>query len=118
MSTDITTNPVTSAFVVQPVFHQAVEARRPIATATQSSPKRESFFDSQAIKHQVEQLNELVRAMNHRLSFSIDHKTNDIIVKVIDANTDKVIRELPPAELEKLHESIKEAVGLLIDKLI
>jgi len=118
MSTDISTNPVASAFVVQPVFHQAVEPRRAVPVAASTAHPHESFFDSKAIRHQVEQLNEFVKAMNHRLSFSIDTKTNDVIVKVIDGNTDKVIRELPPAELEKLHESIKEAVGLLIDKLI
>jgi len=63
-------------------------------------------------------MNELAKASNHRLSFTMDYETNDVIVKVIDAETDKVIKELPAAELQKLHKSIKEAVGLLIDKLI
>jgi len=75
-------------------------------------------FDSIEIKHAVAEMNELAKAMNHKLSFTMDYETNDVIVKVIDASTDKVIKELPAAELQKLHRSIKEAVGLLIDKLI
>jgi flagellar protein FlaG len=48
----------------------------------------------------------------------MDYETHDVIVKVIDAATEKVIKELPPAELQKLHKSLKEAVGVLFDKMI
>jgi flagellar protein FlaG len=70
------------------------------------------------IQHTVTQMNTLSQVINHRLTFSVDHDTNDIIVKVIDADTEKVIREMPAVELQKLHKSIKDAVGLLINKLI
>ena len=63
-------------------------------------------------------MNTLSQVINHRLTFSVDHDTNDIIVKVIDADTEKLIREMPAVELQKLHKSIKDAVGLLINKLI
>jgi flagellar protein FlaG len=70
------------------------------------------------IQHAVTQMNTLSQVTNHRLTFSVDQDTNDIIVKVIDADTDKIIREMPAVELQKLHKSIKDAVGLLINKLI
>lgn len=67
---------------------------------------------------QVKELNDLAKTLDKRLQFVIDQDTKDIIVKVIDANTDKVIKELPEEELQKLHKSIKEALGLLINELI
>ena len=122
MATEISGTLSASAMAPLPAFHPAVETRRPAPPAPQPTrdgpPVFDPVFDSVAIKHAVAEMNEMAKAMNHRLSFTMDYETNDVIVKVIDAETDKVIRELPPAELEKLHRSIKEAVGILIDKLI
>ncbi len=39
-----------------------------------------------------------------------------MVVKVIDGNTDKVIKELPPKELQRVHMRIREAIGLLLDE--
>jgi flagellar protein FlaG len=121
MATDISSNLFTSAMAPQPVYHPAVEPRRAPPTPTQAPQPadfKQTILDPKEIQHAVAQMNDLAKAMNHRLSFSIDEETHDVIVKVVDAETDKVIRELPPAELQKLHKSIKEAVGLLINKLI
>jgi flagellar protein FlaG len=121
MATDISSTLFASAMAPQPAFHPAVEPRRTAPNLTQPATEvdfKQTILDPKEIQHAVAQMNELAKAMNHRLSFSIDNETHDVIVKVVDAETDKVIRELPPAELQKLHRSIKEAVGLLINKLI
>jgi len=121
MATDISSTLFASAMAPQLVHHPAVEPRRTPPTLSQSpldEEKKKTILDPKEIQHAVAQMNELAKAMNHRLSFSVDDETHDVIVKVIDVETDKVIRELPPAELQKLHKSIKEAVGLLINKLI
>ncbi len=121
MATDISSTLFAPAIAPLPAFHPAVEPRRTVPATTQTAQPAvplETILDPKEIQHAVAQMNELAKAMNHRLSFSIDDETHDVIVKVVDAQTDKVIRELPPAELQKLHRSIKEAVGLLINKLI
>jgi flagellar protein FlaG len=123
MATDISSTLFASAMAPQPVaFHPAVEPRRTTSPSSQA-PRQDtatesSYLTTKEIEHAVGQMNELAKVMNHRLSFTMDYETNDVIVKVVDADTDKVIRELPPAELQKLHKSIKEALGLLIDKMI
>jgi flagellar protein FlaG len=121
MANEISSTLFAPASTPQPAFHPGAELRRTApqpAQTTQESVSVQKILDPKEIQHAVAQMNELAKAMNHRLSFSIDNETHDIIVKVVDAETDKVIRELPPAELQKLHKSIKEAVGLLINKLI
>ena len=57
-------------------------------------------------------------AFNRRLKFSINRELNQVVVKVIDKNTDKVIKELPSEEIQRLHVRIREAIGLLIDEEI
>jgi len=57
-------------------------------------------------------------AFNRRLQFVVDQSSNEVIIKVIDKETDKVIKELPPEELQRLHSNLKEAIGLLFDEMV
>lgn len=59
---------------------------------------------------------EVSAAFNRRLSFRVNEKLDQVVVKVIDVNTDKVIREIPPEELQHVHERIREVIGLLFDE--
>ncbi|MEM5948558.1 flagellar protein FlaG [Spirochaetia bacterium 38H-sp] len=54
--------------------------------------------------------------LSRRLKYSIDRELNQVIVKVIDAETEKIIKELPPEALQRLHRRIREAVALLVDE--
>jgi flagellar protein FlaG len=55
---------------------------------------------------------------NRKLKFSVNRELGDVVVKVIDTTTDKVIKELPPEALQRLHVRIQEALGLLFDETI
>jgi flagellar protein FlaG len=48
----------------------------------------------------------------------MDHHSNQVIVKVIDKNTDKVIKELPPEELQRMHNNVRDALGILFDERV
>jgi flagellar protein FlaG len=54
---------------------------------------------------------------NSRLKFIIDHESNEILIKVLDNETDKVIKVLPPEELQRLHSRIRETMGFLFDRM-
>ena len=54
-------------------------------------------------------------ALDKRLKFSVNRDLGQVVVKVIDSRTDKVIKELPPEEIQRLHVRLREAIGLLID---
>jgi flagellar protein FlaG len=57
-------------------------------------------------------------AFNKKLKFEVNHQSHDVIVKVIDPETDKVIKVLPPEELQRLHSRLKETIGFLFDERI
>jgi flagellar protein FlaG len=57
-------------------------------------------------------------AFNKKLKFMVDHESHEIVVKVIDPETDKVIKVLPPEELQRLHGKIRETLGFLFDERI
>ena len=56
--------------------------------------------------------------LNRDLKYTINRDTNRIIVKVVDKTTDKVIKEIPPEAIQRLQDSIREAIGLLVDEQI
>ena len=58
------------------------------------------------------------QTFNKKLHFIVDHQSNEVIVKVIDKTTDKVIKVLPPEELQRLHSRIRETIGFLFDTMI
>jgi flagellar protein FlaG len=61
-------------------------------------------------------LNEITN--NTRFSYSINEKIDSFVVKIIDRNTDKVVKEIPSKELQTLHENLREAIGIFIDKMV
>lgn len=63
-------------------------------------------------------LEQVSLAFNKKLKFVVDHQSHEVIVKVIDAETDKVIKELPPEEMQRLHSKIKETIGFLFDERV
>jgi flagellar protein FlaG len=63
----------------------------------------------------IEALEKGIQQFNRHLKFDINKEINRIVVKVIDKDTDKVIKEIPPAEIQNLILKIREAIGLLFD---
>ena len=66
----------------------------------------------------MREIEKLSGYFNRRLKFSINRELDQVVVKVIDGETDKVIKVLPPEELQRLHVRIREAIGLLFDEKI
>ncbi|MCL2382128.1 MAG: flagellar protein FlaG [Treponema sp.] len=57
-------------------------------------------------------------AFNRRLQFVVDQQSSEITVKVIDNETDTVIKELPPEELQRLGNRGGENMGVLFDRSV
>ena len=70
------------------------------------------------IRAGAERLQKISLAFNKKLQFVINHETNEISINVIDPDTDKVIKVLPPEELQRLHSKIEEAIGFLFDEKV
>ena len=68
------------------------------------------------LKAAIRDLQRVSEAFDRRLSFSLNEKLGQVVVKVIDNDTDKVVREIPPTELQHVYERIREVMGLLFDE--
>lgn len=70
---------------------------------------------AETVKSAVTDLNSALDSMNVRREFKIEDSINDLVVKIIDKDEQKVIRQIPSEEAVKLSKNIKEMVGLLYD---
>jgi len=64
----------------------------------------------------TEELNKALNPLNTTLKFQFNDKIDELMVKVVDTQNNKVIREYPPKEALELMEKMREIVGLLFDK--
>ncbi|MFQ3619634.1 MAG: flagellar protein FlaG [Spirochaetales bacterium] len=86
-----------------------------------ASLEKPSFIPSpqpDSLEFNLKELEGISRFLNRRLRFSINQELKQVVVKIIDAETDKVIKVLPPEEIQKLQLRIREALGILFDQLI
>ena len=63
-------------------------------------------------------LREAFSMFNRHLKFSVNEEIDRVVVKVVDGSTDKVIKEIPPEEIQKLVARIRETIGILFDEEI
>ena len=70
------------------------------------------------LKQTTTELERISLAFDRRLKFVIDQESREILIKVIDNETDKVIKVLPPEELQRLHSKIRETMGFLFDRMV
>jgi len=87
----------------------------PIKPAPEVSQKKAS--EEEIIKA-IETANKSVRSFDRRLEFSIHEKTKEIMVKVIDTNTDEVIREIPREKILDMVAKMWEMAGILVDEKV
>jgi flagellar protein FlaG len=95
--------------------HESLPGTEARAAIEQES--REAF-SRQNLERAAQFLEQTFRLFNKRLKFSVNEEIDRVVVKVVDAATDKVIKEIPPEEMQRLIARIKETIGLLFDEKI
>ena len=64
----------------------------------------------------IEKANKGVRGANARFEYSIHKATKQIMVKVIDRDTDEEIMQIPPEKILDMIAGLWDMVGLLVDE--
>jgi flagellar protein FlaG len=101
----------------QQATHNAQAAKvielRPVAAEAQVEelPPAEMAELEQA----VESLNQALQDIKRELRFSVDDDTGRMIVKVINADTDEVVRQIPSEQLLNAVRHMEQQAGLLLD---
>jgi flagellar protein FlaG len=92
--------------------HPAVERREAVKAETVRELGRDE------VERQARALEETFQAFNHRIRLSVNEEINQIVIKVVDGKTDKVIKEIPAEEIQRMTAKIRQMIGFLVDEKI
>ena len=70
------------------------------------------------IREIVSQINKLVQSLDRKLRFSLHEASGRMKVTVLNSDSGKVIREIPPEEFLNLISKIDEAIGMIFDEKV
>jgi len=64
----------------------------------------------------LDKLNSSMENINEKVKFTFHEQHNRVIIKVVNTETEEVVREIPSRDIVKLSEHLQEYIGMLIDE--
>lgn len=91
----------------------AVESVQSKSEETQASKAKEISEDF--AKEIAAKMNDVASIFNSSLSFTVDKPTGKTVIKVVNNDTDELIRQIPPENALKLISNMRNVMGMLLD---
>jgi flagellar protein FlaG len=90
----------------------------PSATAAVSKPASQAMpartVDTEAIKQAATAVNDILKTLASVIEFTVDTRSEKIVVHIVDSQTGKVIRQIPTEDMLALSRSIDQMASLLM----
>ncbi len=109
-------------------YPSGAKLARPGSTAAASAPSHEASADkalaarptetraigARALEKALGNLSAHVQNLQRSLHFTVDEESGETIVRVVDSETDEVIRQIPSEELLTIAERLRSSAGALL----
>ncbi|MBE3573752.1 MAG: flagellar protein FlaG [Moorella humiferrea] len=82
------------------------------------APTEETKAGRKEVHEAVKKVNHTMEIYRTELRFILDEESDEFMVRVINAETGEVIREIPPEWVLKIVADVKRMLGLILDKFI
>ena len=76
----------------------------------------ELTISDKAIIQAIEKANKSLDGIQHKFQYSVHEKTGQIMVKVINSETDEIIREIPNEKVIDMIAKFQKSISLTIDE--
>ncbi len=86
--------------------------RKEVEQQQPASSQEESNMQPEELLNQIKSITE---DGLYSVRFERDSGTDQLLVKIVDSDTDEVIRQIPPEELVNLSKQLKELSGNLVN---
>lgn len=89
-----------------------------------AAPAPDKASDGASAVEAVAQLNDFLRQERLSLTFSVDHASGRVVIRITDAETDQLIRQIPPEEVMAIVRHLAEGPepgalrGLLVSESV
>ena len=82
----------------------------------QNKGQKDPSATDEQIRDAVTKMNSKLKSHRTRCEFSYHEETKRVSIKVIDKETEEIIREIPPEETLEMVEKMWELTGFLVDE--
>lgn len=106
-SSTVTATAMTFAHFGQPARHEA--------SSESAKMERQNKLPGREVQKVVRELNSALQPFNTELSFTVDKETDSTVIKIVDSETQEVVRQIPAEEQLRIASRIRKLLGLLID---
>lgn len=94
-------------------------ATRPAAPAPQPSATAAPAPSNRAVAEQIaRQISRFLESSSVNLQFVVDRDSSKVVVRIVDPETDVVIRQIPSEELVAISKALENMSGLLLKQRI
>jgi len=76
----------------------------------------QSAAEIKADTQQLQKMSDMIAG--NKLQFSVNKELGSVIVTIVDANTEKVVKQIPSEEIVNLKLRIRKAIGNIFDEVI
>lgn len=90
---------------------EAGPSMQPLLPTEAVSPVSDS---PKTVESAVSDLKSIVQKVQRNLDFSVDESSGDVVVKVIDSESGKIVRQIPSEELLRLSERLEDMRSLML----
>lgn len=92
----------------------ALDTKPTSGEGTGSNAQQDQDKQNAQIKKAIDDINK--KAVNSEAIFGIHEATNRVTIKIVDKDTKKVIKELPPEKTLDMIAKVWEMAGLMVDE--
>ena len=75
-------------------------------------------LSAQEVKNTVVAFNEVFEQANIGVQYRLDENTDDLVITLIDRDTEEVLRQIPPDQILKMRQRLEELMGLIFDTTV
>jgi len=78
-------------------------------------PAKTEAANPEQIQHAVDQIQRFTQSMARNLNFSVDEETGKTVIKVMDSQTNEIIRQMPSEEAIDIAHALGRIQGTLLN---
>ena len=93
-----------------------INIERDKQTASQEAEKDIASSTQKSVDDAIEALQDFTKHFETHLNFSKDESTGHTIVRIVNSETDEVIRQIPSEEILRIASKMQDVIGVLFDK--
>lgn len=88
-------------------------AKTPAAKVAAAAKDGEVKLSAKQVQQSLEEINKVLTGMSISVQFRVDPDYKELIVKVVDQDTGKLIRQIPTEDVVKISKAMDNLKGLL-----